>query len=139
MRQRLIIGAASAAAVVAGIGLLVFASQQGVFGGKARQLYGRAAREADQGRFSEAQAALEELIATFPDSPWADDALLKLGEVYEGQQLLVEARGMYRTLLERFPDSPLVARTQQRLGNLNVALLFSPVVTDLDTVHEVRS
>ena len=139
MRQRLIIGAASAAAVVVGIGLLVFASQQGVFGGKARQLYGRAAREADQGRFSEAQAALEELIATFPDSPWADDALLKLGEVYEGQQLLVEARGMYRTLLERFPDSPLVARTQQRLGNLNVALLFSPVVTDLDTVHEVRS
>ena len=46
---------------------------------------------------------------------------------------------MYRMLLERFPDSPLVARTQQRLGNVNVALLFSPIVTALDAVHEVRA
>lgn len=138
MRRRLIIGVAAGFAVVVGIGALVFASQQGVFGGKARRLLARASRAADQGNVSEAQASLEELIATFPDSPWADDGLLKLAEVYETQQQLVEARGMYRMLLERFPDSPLVARTQQRLGSVNIALLFSPIVTELDAVHEVR-
>ena len=138
MRRRLIIGIAAGLALVVGIGVLVFASQQGVFGGKARRLLARASRAADQGNVSEAQAGLEELIATFPDSPWADDGLLKLGEVYETQQQLVEARGMYRMLLERFPDSPLGARTQQRLGNVNIALLFSPIVTELDAVHEVR-
>ena len=138
MRRQLVIGAIVAAAVVGAIGTLVFASQQGWFSGKARQLLSRATQAERQGNLPEAQADLEELIATFPDSPWADDALLKLGDVYETQQQFVEARQMYRTLLERFPDSPLLAATQTKLGNVNVALLFSPVVTDLDEVHAVK-
>ena len=139
MRQRIIVGAAVGAAVIIGIGLVVFASQQGLLGGKAQRLLAKAAHAQGQGSLSEAQAHLEELIATFPESPWADDALLKLGEVYEAQQQLVEARAMYRMLLDRFPDSPLLARTQERLGNVNVSLLFSPVVTELDAVHVVKS
>lgn len=138
MRRKLVIGAAAGLAAVLGIGMLVFAAQQGWFGGKAQQLYAAANRAAQHERFSDAQARLEELVSTFPDSPWADDAMLKLGEVYEAQQQLVEARAMYRMLLERFPDSPLIAKTQTRLGDVNVALLFSPTVTDLDTVHQVR-
>ncbi len=138
MRRRLLIGVAGGGAAVLGIGLLVFASQQGFLGGKAKRLLAKAAWAQQQGNLPEAQAHLEELIATFPESPWADDALLKLGEVYEGQQQLVEARAMYRMLLERFPESPLLANTQVRLGNVNVALLFSPIVTELDAVHVVR-
>ena len=137
MRRKVIIWAAGGAAGLVAIGVLVFASQQGLFGGKAQQSLASATRAVDHGNLPEAQARLEELIATFPDSPWADDALLKLGEVHEAQQQLVEARTMYRTLLEKFPDSPLVARTQAQLGQVNVALLFSPAVTELDTVHEV--
>jgi hypothetical protein len=138
MRRQLIIGAAVAAAVILGIGGLIFASQQGIFGGRARRLLARAAHAQQQERFPEAQAALEELVATFPDSPWADDALLKLGQVYEAQQQLVEARAMYRMLLERFPESPLLAQTQGQLGRVNVDLLFSPIVTEMDGLYEVR-
>ncbi|MBI2103961.1 MAG: L,D-transpeptidase family protein [Candidatus Omnitrophica bacterium] len=138
MRRRLLIGVAGGGAAMLGIGLLVFASQQGFLGGKAKRLLAKASWAQQQGNLPEAQAHLEELIATFPESPWADDALLRLGEVYEGQQQLVEARAMYRMLLERFPESPLLAKTQVRLGNVNVALLFSPIVTELDTVHVVR-
>ena len=139
MQRRMIVAAAAAAAVVLAIGMLVLASQQGLFGGKAQRLLAQAARAEQQGNLPEAQARLEELIATFPDSPWTDDALVKLGEVYEAQQQFVEARAMYRMLLERFPDSPLLATTQARLGNVNVSLLFSPIVTDLDAIHEVKS
>lgn len=138
MRQKVLIGVGAGLGVVVVIGLLVVASQHGVFGGKAKQLYSQAARATDREEYPEAQAALEELIATFPDSPWADDGLLKLGEVYEAQQQLVEARSMYRMLLEQFPDSPLIAQTHERLGRVNIALLFSPVITDLDVVHEVQ-
>ena len=138
MRRRLLIGAAIGVAAVAVIGLLVLVSQQGLFGSKAQRLLAQATRAAQQDNLPEAQAHLEELIATFPDSPWTDDALLKLGEVYEGQQQWVEAQTMYHTLLTRFPDSPLMGRTQERLGKVNVALLFSPIVTDLDAVHEVK-
>jgi len=138
MRRRLFIGVAGGGAAMLGIGLLVFTSQQGFLGGKAKRLLAKAAWAQQQGNLPEAQAHLEELIATFPESPWADDALLKLGEVYEGQQQLVEARAMYRMLLEHFPESPLLAKAQARLGNVNVALLFSPTVTELDAVHIVR-
>jgi hypothetical protein len=139
MRRQLIVGAAVAAAVIVGIGGLIIASQQGIFGGRARRLLARATHAEGQGNFPEAQAALEELVATFPDSPWADDALLKLGEVYETQQQLVEARAMYRMLLDRFPDSPLLSRTQGQLGRVNVELLFSPIVTEMDGVYEVKA
>ncbi len=138
MRRQVIIGVASGLAAITGIGVLVFASQQGWFGGKDHQWYAQAVRAFEREDVTEAQARLEELIATFPESPWADDALLKLGEVYESQQQFVEARAMYRMLLDQFPDSSLAVATQTRLGNVNVALLFSPMVTDLDTAVEVK-
>ena len=138
MRRQVILGAAAGLAAVVGIGVVVVASQQGWFGGKDRQMLARASRDAQQDRLPEAQAQLEELIGTFPDSPWADDAMLKLGEVYEAQQNFVEARAMYRMLLDRFPDSSLISRTQERLGQVNISLLFSPIVTELDEVHQVQ-
>ena len=138
MRRQVILGAAGGLAAVMGIGVVVIASQQGWFAGKDRQRLVRATRDAQQGRLDEAQTTLEDLIGTFPDSPWADDALLKLGEVYEAQQNFVEARAMYRMLLERFPESSLISRTQDRLGRVNVSLLFSPIVTELDGVHQVQ-
>lgn len=45
---------------------------------------------------------------------------------------------MYRMLLDRFPESPLAARAQEQLGRVNIALLFSPTVTELDTVYQVK-
>lgn len=138
MRRQVILGAAMGVAAVIGLGVVVIAGQQGWFGGKDRQMLSRASRDAQQGRLPEAQAQLEELVGTFPESPWTDDAMFKLGEVYEAQQHFVEARAMYRMLLERFPESPLISRTQERLGQVNISLLFSPTVTELDAVHQVQ-
>jgi len=138
MRQKVIVRAAVGLAIVGVLGLLVFASQQGLFGGKTQQLLAQATRAQAQGKLPEAQAQLETLIATYPDSPVMADALLKLGEVSEAQQQFVKARTAYRTLLEKFPDSSLIAKTQAALGKVNIALLFSPTVTDLDVVYEVK-
>jgi lipoprotein-anchoring transpeptidase ErfK/SrfK len=138
MQRRVLVGAAAAAAAVLAIGMLVLASQQGLFGGKAQRLLAQAAKAEQRGNLPEAQGLLEELIATFPDSPWTDDALLKLGGVYEAQQQFVEARAMYRMLVDQFPESPLLPSTQERLGQVNVSLLFSPIITDTDVVHAVK-
>lgn len=136
-RQVVVGGAIGVGAIVA-IGAVVLVAQHGLVGSQAQRLYSQAAHAFDRGDAAKAQSQLEELIATFPDSPWADDGLLKLGEVYEAQQQWAEARAMYQTLLDRFPDSPLLPTTQARLGSVNIALLFSPTVTDLDATHEVR-
>jgi len=132
------VGAAVVAGAIVAIGAVVLIAQHGIVGSQAQRLYSQAAHAFDRGDVPKAQAQLEELVATFPDSPWADDGLLKLGQVYESQQQWAEARAMYQTLLDRFPDSPLIAKTQLQLGSVNIALLFSPTVTDLDVTHDVR-
>jgi lipoprotein-anchoring transpeptidase ErfK/SrfK len=140
MRRQVLLGLGVGAAAVVVIGSLVWVSQQGLFGpyGKAKRLLSLAKHAVANEQLPAAQAHLEELIGTFPSSPWTDDALLELGKVYEAQQLYVEARGMYNLLLQQFPSSGLVTETQTRLGEVNVSLLFSPVITDLDVIHEVR-
>lgn len=140
MRQRLVLGVGVGGVIVLGLGFVVWAGTQGGFGphGKARRLLGAASRAAHQGKFPDAQAALEELIGTHPDSPWTDDALVELTKVYEQQQKLIEARTAARLLLERFPSSPVVAEAQQSLGRVNVALLFSPMLRETDSAYEVK-
>ena len=98
----------------------------------------RAEHAQEQGHLPEAQKNLEELVATYPSSSWVDDALLRLGQVYEAQQQWLEARTMYQKLIEQVPNSPLLPETQQHLGRANIALLFSPTLTDLDVEYEVK-
>lgn len=137
MPRQLMMGLGVFITVVVTIAFLVVASQQGLFGGKAQMQFTKAMHAKQQNNIPAAQASLEELVATFPTSPWADDALLELGELFEAQQQLVEAREMYRLLLDRMPESPLLPRAQHRLGEVNIALLFSPIITESDTVHQV--
>ena len=106
--------------------------------GGAKRLLLAAQHDAAQGRAAEAQAKLEQLVGEHADSPWTDDGLLALGGVYEQQTKLVEARAAYRTLLEKFPSSNLLGQAQLRLGAVNVALLFSPALTESDTSYAVQ-
>jgi len=125
-------------AVVAIMGVVVASVHQGWFGSPAQRLFNQATAAQRQQRYAEAQAHLENLLASFADSPLADDALLKLAELLEAQQQLIPARAMYRKLLDQFPNSALATTAQVRLGHVNVALLFSPTATDRDIVHQVR-
>ena len=138
MRRMLIVGALAGIAVIAFVGLGVAAVQRGWFGSPAQRLLNQATAAQRQQRFADAQAALEQLLSAAPNSPLADDALFKLGELAEAQQQWTQARAMYRKLLEQFPNAPLVTTTQTRLGHVNISLLLSPTVTEFDLVHEVR-
>lgn len=141
MNRQVLMRAVLVVAGVLGAGLLVWVGSQGWIGphGTARRLLVGAERASQQGEWAGAQMKLEELIGTQPDSPLVDDALLALGRVSEQQQQLAEARRVYRLLLERFPGSPLAGQAQSRLGAVNVALLFSPTVTDADALYEVKT
>ncbi|HEX9779981.1 MAG TPA: L,D-transpeptidase family protein [bacterium] len=137
MRRQLVVAVGIAVAIMVGIGGIILGAQHGVFGARDRQLLNTAARAVEQQRPEDARAALEELIEVFPDSPLADDALLRLGELHAAQHAYVESSAMYTMLLERFPASALASQAQERLGHINVAILFSPTVTQADAVYEV--
>lgn len=138
MRRQLIRGLLIGFVAIGAITGLIFLSQQGGLEGQAKRLLTLATRAQQNGDLALSQSKLEELLATFPDSPWVDDALLQLGEVYAGDDQLVEAQKIYRKLIQDFPESVLIARAEEKLGNVNVALLWSPVVGDLDVVYEVQ-
>lgn len=140
MRRQVLIRIVVACGIVLGIGLTVWASTQGFLGpyAKARHLIVLADRAVAQGQWPEAQAHLEALVTTYPDSPVTAEGLLKLGRVQDQQQHLADARAMYRLLLEHFPASPQAQEAQAQLGAVNVALLFSPVVTETDTAYVVQ-
>lgn len=138
MQRRLMIVVVVVLAVVGGIAGLVLASQQGWFGGRAKWLLSSGMHAQQRGQFAEAAARFEELLATFPDSPLTDDALFQLGRAEEAQRHWAEARAAYETVLERFPDSPLLAQTQTALGEVNIALLYSPETTALQTTYQVK-
>lgn len=138
MRRMIIVWSIAGIAVVAIMGVVVASVHQGWFGSPAQRLFNQATAAQRQQRYAEAQAHVENLLASFADSPLADDALLKLAELLEAQQQLIPARAMYRKLLEQFPNAALATTAQARLGQVNLALLFSPTVTDYDIVHQVR-
>jgi len=138
MQRNVIKGIVAAVAVMAAISVVVLASQQGFFGGEAKKLLTSAARAAHNGDYTSAQLDLEALVETFPDSQWVDKGLFALGEVYEAQEEWVAARDAYNMLLDGFSDSSLSGRTQERLGQVNITLLFSPVMTDTDSIYEVK-
>jgi len=141
MRRQMVVGLVAVGCLVLGTGLVVWGGTHGWLGphGKAKRALILARRAVQQGNVASAQEALEQLIGTYPDSPWVDDALLELGQVYGQQEQLLEARAAYRLLIERFPNSPLAGQAQTRLGVVNVALLFSPTLTELDTTYEVQA
>ncbi|MBI3319588.1 MAG: L,D-transpeptidase family protein [Candidatus Omnitrophica bacterium] len=140
MRRRIVIGVVVTGGVALGTGLAVWASTQGLLGpnGRAKRLLNLAHLAMERGDVSLAQRKLEELVGTLPDSPLADQGLFQLGQLYEQRKQLLEARTAYRTLMEHFPNSPLLADTQKQLGQANVSLLFSPTVTEQDVLYEVK-
>ena len=139
MRRQVLVGIAVGLVTVLGGGLLIWAGSQGLLSpqGPARRLLTAAQRAAQRGDLPTAQAKLDELIASQPSAPETADALFQLGQVQEQQQKLLEARAAYRQLLDKFPDSPVIAQAQARLGAVNVALFFSRQVTEADGTYDV--
>lgn len=139
MRRQVVVAVVVGAGVMAGLGAVVWAGSQGWIGlGGGRRLLAQAKGAIQHQDWAAAQAKLEELLGAYPNSSSADDGLVTLGQVYEQQGQLIEARATYRLLLERLPNSPLAAQAQERLGAVNVALLFSRAKTAEDGLYEVK-
>jgi lipoprotein-anchoring transpeptidase ErfK/SrfK len=87
---------------------------------------------------AEAEAAFRELLERYPTAPEAAGALLGLGDIAYQQRKLLEARTLYAKMLEQFPQASVAMMAQERLGRVNMDLLFSPIVAEQDQLHEVK-
>lgn len=68
-------------------------------------------------RSDEAISALQQLVDEYPDSPWRDDALYRIGAIHFQNQDFQAAIEAYRRVIENYPDRPLAARAQYGIGD----------------------
>ena len=81
---------------------------------------------------------LEVLVSKYQVSEEAETAYFILGGLYEKIGNILKAKEAYQKIIERFPNSKRIAKAQEASENMNIKILFSPVIT-LDTIrYEVR-
>ena len=87
-------------------------------------------REGGSAALTQAEGEYKDFITFFPNTPEAAEAQMKVGDIYFQQmekpdrdpQNAVHAEQEYRTMLQDFPDSPLVPRAKQRLREVQEVL-----------------
>ena len=87
------------------------------------------------------QAALKEISAIIgknPESALAESALFSLASFYENKADLIKARDTFQKIVDKFPNSPRIAKLQEALDNVNVKIIFSSISTPDSFVYEVK-
>ncbi len=87
-------------------------------------------KEGGSAALTQAESEYKDFITFFPNTPEAAEAQMKVGDIYFQQmekpdrdpQNAVHAEQEYRTMLEQFPDSPLIPRAKQRLREVQEVL-----------------
>jgi lipoprotein-anchoring transpeptidase ErfK/SrfK len=101
-------------------------------------MYKEAAGYLDERNEKEAVRVYEGIVKKFPENPKKDVALLALGNFYKKTGSFEKSRKSYMELLSACPESLLLETAQKELGDLNIKMLFSPVITENSFMYEVK-
>jgi len=93
----------------------------------------------DTNRIEEAVTKFEKLIKDYPKSELIDDAMLKLAVIHRQKNELGDAQKELSAIIEAHPESNLIGTVEQEMGNINLALLFSPQITEGSQEYVVKS
>lgn len=91
------------------------------------------------GRSEEAIRELEKIVAEYPDSKKAGEALMTLAALYEKQGKLVEARDAYKKAFGTYPDSDIVRNAKPKIEELSMKILFSPYIDSYSKEYTVQA
>lgn len=101
-------------------------------------LYQAALTLQSKGEVDEAIRLYQDLIEKFPQSERTPEALYKLGELYEKNGLWQQARLKYSKIIADFSDFKQISEVEKKLWDLNIKVLFSPVITEKDIIYKVK-
>ena len=91
-----------------------------------------------QNKLDEARKAMDKIAAENPDSGSIGKEYFEIASLYEKEKSLVKARDLYSLILENYQNIDNILEVQEKLGRLNVQILFSPIVTDKDVLYAVE-
>lgn len=90
----------------------------------------------------ERQEALEDLEKFTTEFPNFDDIAkvwYTIANLYQKQGDFLKARDAYQRIMRDYPDSEFISEVQKKLWDLNIQILFSPLITEEDIVYEVKA
>ncbi|MBU4457182.1 MAG: L,D-transpeptidase family protein [Candidatus Omnitrophica bacterium] len=91
-----------------------------------------------QDKLDEARAGLDERADKISDSGAVGKAYFDLASAYEKNKETVKARDVYQVVLEKYQNVDNILDIQDKVGQLNVEILFSPVITEDDVWYEIE-
>lgn len=130
------------AIVIAFVSVLTFKTKQLSMLEKQKEvensIYGKASSLKDDER-QEAFKDLENFTVEFSDSKNIAKIWYTVAGIYQEQKDLLRARNAYQKIIHDYPDSVFVAQVQKKLWDLNIKILFSPLMTEGDIIYEVKT
>lgn len=93
----------------------------------------------EKGELDKAIERYKGLILRFPNSQEAGEAWFTLGELYVKKNDTLEAKNSYQMVVTNFSDIKFIWEAQAKLGELNMKILFSPLLTAQSQSYEVKT
>jgi len=100
--------------------------------------YYRAVQKETQAKYKEAKQYYNKIIKDFPGNQWRNPALLKMVDVLVKEGELEEGRKLCKQILENPGSKEIEGKILSRLGDINMRLLFSPLITEASIVYEIK-
>ncbi|MCM8778850.1 MAG: L,D-transpeptidase family protein [Candidatus Omnitrophica bacterium] len=103
-----------------------------------KDLINRAKEEEKKGEFYKAIEYLEKIDENFGRNKMVYLSWLRLALLYEKTNRLLEAKKILERVISQCDSGEIIQEAQKNLGNLNIKIILSPIVTENDFVYEVK-
>ena len=132
-----VVGAGIAVAVIVLLAFMMFGTRNL---GKSKELAGIPSVKGliEDNKLDEAKAILDKAAERGQDSDGLGKEYFELASYYEKNNEIVKARDIYNLILSKYQSVENIAEVQERLGKLNIDILFLSIITDKDVLYEVE-
>ena len=89
-------------------------------------------------KLDEARVSIDQIAEKKPGANALGKIYFELAVSYENKNDIVKARDIYQLILKKYQNIKNISEAQDKLGKLNIAILFSKTITDKDTLYEVE-
>jgi len=89
-------------------------------------------------KLDEARTGIDQIAEKRPEAKALGKIYFNLACAYENKNDKLKAREIYQLILKKYQNVENISDVQDKLGRLNVAILFSKTMTDKDTLYEVE-
>jgi len=89
-------------------------------------------------KLDEAKVIMDQIAEKKPDAKVLGKIYFELASSYENKNDIVKARDIYQLILKRYQNVENISDVQDKMGKLNIAILFSKTITNKDVFYEVE-